>query len=127
MPEEWIQIRDNSGIVNVKARLDKVTQVIHRAGSLADGDRSELVALLEELRAALASAMAKRPEDGERMAGVVEIVTKEATKKEPSKSFLNASLQALREAAGAVQDIAPGVIDIVGKLASLLAKIHGLS
>ena len=123
MSKEDIRISHVSGIVNVKAKLDHVTQSIGAAASLDDQQKNSFEALLTELQEALEPARRDRPADVERVLKSTELVVSEATKKEPNKGFLTVTAEGLKEAAKALSDIAPTVLSVAVKVAEFVSKI----
>lgn len=123
MSKDKIQIQNVVGPVNIKSRLDHVTQSVSTAASLKDADRETLSKLIAEMRDALATASDKRPEDADRVAAGLETVASELGKAKLNRSFLNISLEGLKQAAKAVEDIAPSVLAVAGRLAAFVAGI----
>jgi hypothetical protein len=123
MSNDQINISHVSGIVNVKSRLDNVSQAINNSSNLQDGSKQELTRLLQELRVALEPAAKSQPDDGERIVQSAEMVVNEVVKEKPNKSFLNLTLAGLTEAAKAVESIAPAVIGVATKIASFVATL----
>ena len=122
MPDS-IHIHDVVGPVNVKSRLDRVTQTVNNAQSLQADSRAELSKLLEELQTALAPAESHQPQDVERVVKTAEMVADEVAKEKPSKAFLGITLAGLAEAAKSVQDIAPAVLDAANRIAHFVSGL----
>ena len=121
--QENINIHDVIGPVNVKSRLDHVTQTVNNAQSLPGDARAQLTTLLKELQTALEPVEKAQPQDAERVVKTAEMVADEVTKEKPSKSFLGITLAGLSEAAKAVQSIAPAVVDVAGRIASFVGGL----
>lgn len=121
MSHDNIRVKNVTGPVNIKSRLDNVTQIVSQWQAGADPKGQELAKLFSELQESLKPAVQARPDDSERVAQMAEIVAKEVAKDTPSKGFLDISLQGLKEAAQAVADIAPGVISVAGRIAAFIA------
>ncbi|MEK6210116.1 MAG: hypothetical protein AABM64_07060 [Pseudomonadota bacterium] len=117
--KERFQIHNVGGIVNVKASLRNVKQVIGSSG--LDKERNaELEKLIEKLQAALEKLPAERAEDADRVVNTAGLVVTEALKKNPDPSFLKLSAEGLKQAAEAVKDAAPAVLGVVGMLLKFL-------
>jgi chaperonin cofactor prefoldin len=124
MSQDNINIKDVVGPVNVKARLDHVTQNVNTASTFTDVQKQEFSAIIEELKQALASAASvAKPEDTQRVTQVAEMVAAEVKKEEPNKSFLTISTEGLMEAAKAVEAVAPAVLRVAAKIAAFVAGI----
>lgn len=124
MSRDKIQVSGVVGPVNIKSRLDQVTQVVSNASAMDAGQKQEFVRLIGMLKEALSAAGDKRPSDNQRVAQAAELVATEIAKPKPNKGFLNITVEGLKEAARAVEDIAPGVIKVAGTIA---AFVSGLS
>jgi hypothetical protein len=118
-----LEIHDVVGPVNVKSRLDRVSQTVNNAPSIEKKSREELSKLFQELRDVLEPVAKAKPQDGERVIQSAEMVVNEVTKEKPSKSFLDITLAGLTEAAKAVEAIAPSVLTVATKIASFVATL----
>lgn len=106
MSKDKIQVSGVVGPVNIKSRLEHVTQSVMQATGLADAQRRELTQLITELQSALAMVAEKRPDDAERVTKTAELVVAEAVKPKPDKSFLSITAEGLKHAAQAVAALA---------------------
>ena len=123
MSQDKIQVSNVVGPVNIKAQLDRVTQIVKNAAAMPDDKRNQLAELIDELQEALKTAAEKRPEDSERVVRTAELVATEVAKEKPDKGFLNITVEGLKQAAKAVEDIAPTVISVAAKVASFVAGL----
>ncbi len=123
MSKDKVQVSHVVGPVNIKARLEHVTQTVQQTTGLPDDRRAQLALLVDELRAALEPIATQRPEDAERVAQTAELVATEATKGQPNKGFLSLTAAGLKEAAKAVADIAPTVLTVADKIAAFVAAL----
>jgi len=122
MSQDNIHIEHVVGPVNVKARLDNVTQIVNTAPAVPDAKKQEFSALIEELKQALASAAhTAKPEDTQRVVQAAEMVASEVSKEEPNKSFLAITTEGLKEAAKAIEAVAPTVLGVAAKIATFVA------
>lgn len=121
MTKEHVQIHNVGGIVNFKASLKNVKQVIGESG-LANEKRAELDSLIDELQRALKKVPPAREEDVERVSSSAGQVVAEALKEKPNRSFLKISAEGLKQAALAVKDVAPAVVEVVGTLLKILVR-----
>lgn len=118
-----IHIGQVVGPVNVKSRLDHVTQIVKNAPAVADAKRQELSALIEELKQVLKYASSAKPEDTERVVQAAEMVAAEVSKEKPNKSFLSITTEGLKEAAKAVEAVAPSVLSVAMRIAAFVAGV----
>ncbi len=123
MSKDKIQVSGVVGPVNIKSRLDHVTQTVQQAPGWSDERRQELEQLVAELAEGLKVVAEKRPDDAERVTKTAELVFAEATKEKPDHGFLSISVEGLKQAAKAVADIAPTVLAVAGKVAAFVAAL----
>jgi hypothetical protein len=120
MSKDKVHVSNVVGPVNIKSQLDHVTQIVKNASSLPQDKRQEFAELIEELQSAIKAALEKRPEDSERVVRTAELVATEVAKEKPDKGFLNITVEGLKQAAKAVEDIAPAVLSVAAKIASFV-------
>lgn len=123
MSKDNINVSGIVGPVNIKSKLDNVTQIVKQTPSLGVDRKQEFVSLIEQLQIALKDAGDQRPEDTERVAQMTELVATEVAKATPNKSFLGFTVEGLKEAAGAIKDIAPAVLSVAGSIATFVANM----
>jgi hypothetical protein len=124
MSQDRIHISNVAGSVNVKARLDRVVQIVRQAPEVQSTQKEELSKLLLELKTALEQIAEKDFEDSARVVDAAEIVAKELSKREPKPSFLKVTAEGLMEAAKAVATTAPGVLDVASKIARFVGDLR---
>ena len=100
-----------------------MTQTVNNAPAMPDNKRQELEDLISELQEALTTVAEVRPEDAQRVVSTVELVATEVVKEKPDKGFLNIAGEGLKSAAKVVEDIAPAVINVATRIASLVAAL----
>ena len=118
-----IQAERVTGSVNIKSRLNSIQRSVTSANACPESRKAEFVELIDELRIALQQVTGQRPEDGERVVQSAEAVAKELSKSEPNTSFLKITIEGLKEAAKAVGDIAPNVLNTATKIAKFVSAI----
>jgi len=123
MSTKNVNISNVVGPVNVLSRLDKVSQSVQQVQGWPDARKEDLTKLLGELTKSLKEAAESRPDDAERVAKTAELVVAEATKAKPDKGFLSITTEGLKQAAEAVRDIAPTVIEVAGRIATFVANL----
>jgi hypothetical protein len=120
MSKDKINVSDVVGPVNIKSKLERVTQTVKNAQTLPKDKRQQLAQLIDDLQAALKATAERKPEESEAVAQAAEAVANEAVKEKPNKGFLNITVEGLKSAAKAVEDIAPTVIGVAAKIASFV-------
>ncbi len=125
MSKDKIQVSGVVGPVNIKSQLDRVTQIVKQAPAMPDEKKREFAQLVAELGEALKAAAETRPDDSERVVRTAELVATEVAKAKPDKGFLNITVEGLKQAAKAVEDIAPAVIGVAAKVAGFVAGLQG--
>ncbi len=123
MSKDNIHIEKVVGPVNVKSRLENVTQVVRSAPAVADAQKQELSVLIEELKKSLDPISAQAPEDSQRVVQAAEMVAAEVAKEKPNKSFLTITTEGLKEAAKAVESMAPAILTVATKIAKFVAAL----
>ena len=123
MSQDHINVGNVVGPVNIKSKLDRVSQVVNNAPKLDVPSKTELQSLLKELQQALASVATQKPQDAERVTQAAEMVANEVAKDEPSKSFLAITAEGLKEAAKTVASIAPSVLTVAEKIATFVGGL----
>jgi len=123
MSKDKIQVSQVVGPVNIKSRLDHVTQTVQQAPDWSDDQRRELAQLIAELSTSLQPVAERRPDDAERVTKTAELVVAEATKAKPDRDFLKIGIEGLKQAAQTVLDLAPPVLAVVGKIAAFIAGL----
>ncbi len=123
MSRDKVVVSNVVGPVNIKARLDHVTQTVQQANGWSDERRDDLNKLLAELQTVLKGVAEKRPADAERVVKSAELVVDEATKEKPDQSFLAITAEGLKQAAKAVADIAPTALEVAGKIAAFVVAL----
>ena len=121
--KDKINVGNVVGPVNIKSRLEHVTQTVQQAAGWTEDRRAEPTKLLAELQAGLEQVTEIRPEDADRVLKTAELVIVEATKAKPDRSFLSITTEGLKQAAKAVADIAPTVLAVAGKVAAFVAGL----
>jgi hypothetical protein len=103
--QDHINISHVIGPVNVKSRLDHVSQIVNNAASLPNDVRQDFDKLIKELQAALAPVAQQEPESTERVLKSAEMVADEVAKEKPDSSFLESALGMFTKAAQAISAI----------------------
>lgn len=108
------------------SKLKDVTIAVGTSGSLPSEERNELQRLLSELDTALGPAREAGHPAARRVEKQAEAVAEEVSGGKSDKSYLEITTQGLKQAAESLKDIAPAVLEVVGKIVAFLGKF-GLS
>jgi len=104
--------------VNIKSKLENVTQTI---GTMPHGDdqqRDELKELVAQLQEALAQAPPDQADDVEKVTKRVEALVEEASDENPDEEMVELTGTSLRRAAENVKDALPTVLPIATQIVS---------
>ncbi|MEM9272248.1 MAG: hypothetical protein AAGA80_04685 [Cyanobacteria bacterium P01_F01_bin.143] len=109
--------------INIKSRLDNVSQIISTSPTLTDSQQGDLIKLINKLELLVKPLSEEHPRAVERIVKQAETLSEEIATQNQDKSFLNITLEGLKKAAEAFTDIEPNVLTVIGKIASLIASI----
>jgi hypothetical protein len=123
MSKDKIEVSGVVGPVNIKSQLDRVTQIVKNAPAMPDDKKQEFAQLVADLHQALVSASENRPDESERVARTAELVATEVAKEKPDREFLNITVEGLKQAAKAIEDIAPAAIRVAAKVAMFVSGL----
>jgi hypothetical protein len=107
----------------VKVRLAELGKMVHSSTHIPAGVRSALIRSLDELGAALAKAEKASLTDRERVLRAAEATTHLAVQRQPDKPLIGRSLKSLSDAAHALRDREPMVVEVVSRIAMALTDI----
>ena len=109
--------------VNVKSKLESVTQTIGALPTADAAAQAELKKLIEELSAALQQAPEDKAEAAEAVAQTAEALIEKAAEEEPNKTMVKITGESLKQAAQNLTDVMPAVLNIA---AQIVAKVMDL-
>lgn len=112
-------------IINVESNVGDITQTIGNSNNLSKEEKTEWHTLLLELNRVLEKERAAHADEvaliEKRLGDLVGQVDKQVG--ERKESLIRISASGLKEAAGALADIMPGILPIAGKIAALAAAM----
>lgn len=108
-----VNVHASGSAVNVKSRLDHVTQTASSGRSGDQLQREKLDALYKQLQAALAQVPDTHRESADAIARQALVFADAVKAKSPSKTFIQVSGEALKATAKFVVDVAPSVAGII--------------
>ena len=103
-------------IVNIKSRLENVTQTINTLPHGDDQQRDELKALVAQLQEALAQAPPEQADDVEKVTKRVEALVEEAGEENPDEEMMEITGNSLKRAAENIRDALPTVLPIATQI-----------
>ena len=109
--------------VNVKSKLEDVTQTIGALPTADAAAQAELKKLIEELSAALQQAPEDKAEAAEAVAQTAEVLIEQAAEEEPNKTMVKITGESLKQAAQNLTDVMPAVLNIATQI---VAKVMDL-
>jgi hypothetical protein len=113
-----VNVLASGSAVNVKSRLDHVTQ---RASSNRSDDqlqREKLDALYKQLQEALSRVPDTHRDGADAVARQAQVLADAVQAESPSKTFIQVSGEALKATAKFVSDVAPSVAPIIAAIVS---------
>jgi hypothetical protein len=108
--------------VNIKSRLENVSQTI---GTLPDGDpstKAELERLVEELNEALQQVPPDKAEDAEAVAQSAEALVETATQEKPNRTMVEITGDGLKKAAQNLANVMPTVLTIATQIVHTVSE-----
>jgi internalin A len=109
--------------LNIKSKLDNVTQTI---GTLPQADAStkaELEELIKELNDALQQVPDDKAEDAEAVAQSAEMLVEKAAEEKPNKTMVQITGESLKQAAQNLADVTPTVLSIATQIVATVSKL----
>jgi len=112
-------------LVNVKSQLENVTQIIHSLPTGDEESKTELLKLIEELKAVLSKVPEEKVKEAEKVSNRVEALTREISEKEPDKEMISMTGESLKRAVKNIADVLPSVIPLAAQIVTVALKFHG--
>ncbi len=109
-------------IVNVRSRLENVTQTIQLVPLVDSEQKRELIDLIDELKEELTKIPEDRAQDSEKVAKRVEALIREVEEKEPDKEMVQITGESLKRAAKNLVDVMPTVLMIATQIVGVVLK-----
>ena len=116
-----VEINNTGGVLNYRSSLAGATQTIG-SSLLPREEKDELGKLFAELQRVLQSVAADNAAAVDRVVQASEMIASELAKPERSQGFLRVTTEGLKEAAKALEGIAPTAIGIAMKIAALVTS-----
>jgi hypothetical protein len=110
-------------IVNIKSRLENITQTVNNAAAVDDASKVELKRLLAELKETLGQAPQERREEAEAVAMAAEDLVERGTVEKPNKTMIQISGEGLKRAAQNLADVMPTVLTIATQIVTVIQRM----
>lgn len=107
----------------IQDRLDKIEEKLKQSNALKEGDRTELLNLLESLRAEMSELSKTHKEQAESIAGFAELSAHEATRSQKDKALFDLSIEGLLSSVQGFEISHPRLVGIVNRLCTMLANM----
>ena len=118
-----ITVNADHSIVNLKGRMDNISFNLKKTDFVPDAQKQEFKDLITQFNAMIQSLAEQKPEEAERIADYLEILTKELNRDKPQKNFLQSIWNNIKETAKAVGDSLPDIIGLCGRLEKILTGL----
>ena len=112
-------------IINIKSRLENVTQTVNNAAAVDDLSKMELNRLLAELKEILEETPEDREEEAEAVAMAAEELVEKGTAEKPNKAMVRISGEGLKQAAQNLADVMPTVLTIAMQIVTVIQRMRG--
>lgn len=110
--------------VNVKAKLDNVTQNINTLPQADQATKQALEQLVGQLRTELEKATASgHADDAEKVSSRTDAMVTEAAKTKPDKELIEFNAESLKRAAGNIATVLPSVLTIATQIVDYIHKL----
>ena len=110
-------------ILNIKSKLENVTQRIESMPHGDEATKSELLELISTLKMELQKVPEDKTEDAEAVADLTEKLVENAVSKKPNKKVLQITGEGLKQAAQNIADVMPTVLSIATKIVSAIGLL----
>jgi hypothetical protein len=123
MPADSSDQTKPDDIAAVKERLAELGKLVKSSSHLPGGVRSALIGSLNDLSSTLAKAEKASVNDRERVLRAAEATTRLIVQRQPDKPLIARSLKSLADAAHALREREPKIVDVVSRIAMALTDI----
>jgi chromosome segregation ATPase len=105
-------------IVNVRSRLEGISQTIEALPHADDSQKQELIRLIEDLKRQLEQVPEDRAKDAEKVSRRVEALAREVDSEKPDREMVEITGESLKRAAQNLADVLPTVLTIATQIVS---------
>jgi hypothetical protein len=120
----------NEGIIVTNGTISATQIAVGRGASntlTQTGHGEDLQALLRTLTELLRQTPAEKSEEAEAVAAQAAQLVEAAGKEKPNRTMLQVLASGLKQAASFLKEAVPDAVTIAGQIASVVARLHGLS
>jgi hypothetical protein len=113
----------SGAIVNIKSKLENVTQTVNNMPNADSSEKQELQALIEQLQAELEKAPPELASEAEAVAQTTEVLVEAASAEKPNKTMIEITGEGLKKAAENIAAVMPTVLPIAMKIVATIGQI----
>ena len=107
----------------IQDRLDKIEERLKQSNAVKEGDRAELLNLLESLRAEMSELSKTHNEQAESIAGFAELSAHEATRSQKSQALFDLSMEGLTSSVQGFEVSHPVLVEVINRFCTMLANM----
>jgi hypothetical protein len=107
----------------IRDQIDKIEARLRESKAVGEGDRAELLALLESLKAEIATLSRTNREQAESITGFAELSAREATRDEKSPTLLTLSIKGLAASVQGFETSHPRLVEIINRFCTMLSNL----
>jgi hypothetical protein len=112
--------------LNIGSRLTGVQQTAGTTASTTHTDKEDLRGSLKTLAELLEKVPTDKSDEAKVVSAQAAQLVEAAVKDNPNRTMLQIIGKGLKDTAEFLKDAVPGAVDVVGKIVSLVAKLHGI-
>jgi hypothetical protein len=106
----------------IEETIKHIESRLQETGALTEGDRAELLKLLELLRAEVSELSKTSQEHARSIAGFAQVSAHEVTRKNRNQKLVDVSLEGLSSSVQGLENSHPRLVQIVNRIAVMLSN-----
>lgn len=110
-------------VLNIKSKLENVTQTINTMTGGEPSEKAELQRLLQQLSETLQKVPQEHTENAEAVAETARILVEMASQEKPNKTMIKLSGDSLKQAAQNLAVVMPAVLGIATQIVDTITKL----
>ena len=107
----------------IQEQLDKIEKRLEASESVKEGEKTDLLNLLSNLRTEIDSLSRTHCEEAESITGFAELSTREATRQEKNPALLKLATEGLAFSVEGFETSHPKLVEIVNAFCTILANL----
>jgi hypothetical protein len=113
----------SGAVLNIKSKLDNVTQTVNNMPNTDSSERQELQGLIEQLKAELEKVPPELESEAEAVAQTTELLIETASADKPNKTMIEITGEGLKKAAENIAGVMPTVLTIATQIVFAISKV----